>query len=88
MDSDAEARSAAIALAPHLREVMDDESRDDYQSCLTAGEPQVALVLLFGFIKESSDIPQPTLIRAFQALDSDHKEEFRHLLERNLKTTA
>lgn len=88
MGDDADAQRTAIALAPYVLGRIDAEARDDYQSCLDAGESQVALVLLFGFIKDETDIPADVLADAFQALDVEHKEEFRHLLEPRLARTA
>lgn len=58
------------------------------RSCATAGEPEVALVLLLDFVKNVDGIPTDLLSTAFQALDTDHKEEFRHLLEPDLLKTT
>jgi hypothetical protein len=88
MGNDADAQLAARALAPYILDRMDEEARDDYQSCITAGEPEVALVLLFDFVEVADGIPTDVLATAFQALDTDHKEEFRHLLEPDPIKTA
>lgn len=65
---------------------MDSEALEDYASCIDANEPYLALVLLFGFVKDSKLIPYGTVTEAFNTLNDENKEQYRFLMDPKFST--